>query len=106
MHLLPLPVAQPFLDMIGSKASGVYSSVPGPTSKLQWGGYCVASLRFLVPQRAGFATGLSAVSYAGDLYIGVSADEAALANVEGVISAWHDALQELERSVNGLGSGL
>jgi len=99
VHLLPCSISQPLLNFIGNKATGVFSSVPGPSSELQWGGRRVSSLRFLVPQRANFCVGLSAVSYAGDICISVSMDEATLANVQGVASAWQDALSELEDSV-------
>jgi len=96
MLLMPLCVAQPFLNWIGNKGSGVFSSVPGPTAPLHWGGSRVASLRFLVPQRSGIAVGLSAVSYAGSLRGAVSADAAALPEPQRVAEAWCKALEELE----------
>jgi len=99
MLLLPFSIAHPFLNFLGDKASGVFSSVPGPTEPLRWGGARVAGLRFLVPQRGGFALGLSVVSYCGTMRAAVSADAAALTEPGAVAEGWLAALQELEASV-------
>jgi len=96
--LLPFSIAHPFLNLIGDKASGVFSSVPGPSGELTWGGTRIAALRFLVPQRGGVALGLSTMSYGGVMRATVSADSATLQEPETVTKGWLAALEELEAS--------
>lgn len=96
--LLPSVIAQSLLNWIGDKATGVFSSLPGPSAELSWGGRCISSIGFLVPQRSGFAIGLSALSYAGKLRISVSGDMAAVSKPQLIVDGFHAALAELENS--------
>jgi len=102
LALLPFSLAEPLLNLISDKASGVFSSVPGPASTIHWGQHPISSLAFLVPQRSTVTVGFSALSYAGNLRIAVSADEAALRDPHPVVNGWQDALEELERAAEGI----
>eukprot|EP00403_Amphidinium_massartii_P029872 CAMPEP_0178389720 /NCGR_PEP_ID=MMETSP0689_2-20121128/10272_1 /TAXON_ID=160604 /ORGANISM="Amphidinium massartii, Strain CS-259" /LENGTH=495 /DNA_ID=CAMNT_0020010199 /DNA_START=30 /DNA_END=1515 /DNA_ORIENTATION=- len=96
MTLLPLPVADAILNFCGNKAMGVMSSVPGPRTPLLWGKWQVPSLIFLVPQRARVAVGLSMVSCADFVRVGVSVDEAVELDPDKMLQGWMEALEELE----------
>jgi diacylglycerol O-acyltransferase len=80
LGLLPARLEAPLLSFFARKASMVVTNVPGPRSPLVLAGEPVESAMFWVPHPATLGIGVSVLSYAGELRIGVRADEAVLAD--------------------------
>lgn len=71
----PRPVEGLAASFFGKKASLVLTNVPGPTARLSIAGIPIVRLAFWVPPAAGMGLGISILSYAGEVTIGVLADE-------------------------------
>jgi WS/DGAT/MGAT family acyltransferase len=78
MGLLPAALQAPFVDLVSRKATVVVSNVPGPRAPLTLCGQLVTGMYFWVPQSGSISTGLSLLSYAGNVYFGVISDRAVI----------------------------
>ena len=58
----------------GSKATAVMTNVPGPRQELYLAGKAMRSMMFWVPQAAHLGIGVSILSYAGQVRLGVVTD--------------------------------
>jgi WS/DGAT/MGAT family acyltransferase len=79
-HLLNIPVfkskllATAMAGMMTSKASLVVTNVPGPQAQVDIAGRKIRQAVFWVPQPVGWGLGISILSYAGEITLGVAAD--------------------------------
>lgn len=69
------------------KASLVFSNVPGPTRPLRIAGARIRRLLFWVPQSGRVALGVSVISFAGDLVIGVMSDAGRIPDPQSIADA-------------------
>ena len=79
-------------------ASLIITNVPGPVRELEIAGTRVRDLLFWVPCSGQLALGVSIVSYAGRVRLGIAADDAVLGGAEGVdrfLAALDDELSAL-----------
>jgi WS/DGAT/MGAT family acyltransferase len=60
--------------VLGAKSSAVITNVPGPTEPVYLAGARLTHLVFWVPQAGSVGLGISILSYAGDVTVGVAAD--------------------------------
>jgi len=60
--------------IIGTKATAVLTNVPGPPIPLYLAGQPIESLMFWVPQSGRLGLGISILSYAGNVYVGIATD--------------------------------
>ena len=67
-------------EVFGRKASLVVTNVPGPREPLYLGGKRLRDMMFWVPHPARLGVGLSILSYAGKVIVGVRIDEAVSKN--------------------------
>ncbi len=68
------------IDFYAQKCTAVLSNVPGPQSPLWLAGSRMRAMLFWVPQRANIGLGISILSFAGEVRVGVFADVAILAD--------------------------
>jgi len=71
---LPAAVEEPLIALFSAKASLVASNLPGPRQQLHIGGVGVSQLLFWVPQSGSIGTGVSMLTYNGQVQFGVIAD--------------------------------
>jgi diacylglycerol O-acyltransferase / wax synthase len=71
---LPAAVEDPVMTLFSAKASLVASNLPGPRSTLHVGGVPVTRLLFWVPPAGSIGTGVSMLTYRGQVQFGVIAD--------------------------------
>ena len=71
---LPAAMEAPLIDLFSAKASLVASNLPGPTRQLRIGGFGVSQVLFWVPQSGSIGTGVSMLTYNGQVQFGVIAD--------------------------------
>lgn len=89
MGLSPLVVERVLVEMFGAKGTFVMTNVPGPRQPLSLAGTPVAGIMAWVPQSAGIGVGISIMSYAGDVVVGVTVDEQVVGDPQPVLDAFH-----------------
>jgi diacylglycerol O-acyltransferase / wax synthase len=77
---LPPAVEPPAIALFSAKASLVASNLPGPTEALHLGGAPITQLLFWVPQSGDIGTGVSMLTYCGQVQLGVIADRQLIAD--------------------------
>jgi WS/DGAT/MGAT family acyltransferase len=70
----PQQVEEPVVELFGSKATAVMTNVAGPRDALYIAGSRIADMMFWVPQAGRLGLGVSILSYAGGVTLGVIAD--------------------------------
>ncbi len=70
----PAPVERLLLDVFGAKATLVLTNVRGPEAPIRIAGHRVDGLMFWVPQSGHLGLGVSVLSYAGAVRVGVASD--------------------------------
>lgn len=92
--LLPQGMQQPLLDLFSNKTSLVLSNVPGSRKPRYIAGSLVKQIMFWVPQAGDIGLGISLLSYAGNVQIGVKADRELLPAPVELINEILSALDE------------
>lgn len=86
-----------------TKASLVLTSVPGPRRPLRLAGHRVERMMFWVPHPASLGLGVSILTYAGEVVVGVRADAAVVPDPARLVRRFEEELGDL---VPELGAGL
>jgi len=76
----------------GSKATAVMTNVPGPRQELYLAGKAMRSMMFWVPQSAHLGLGVSVLSYAGQVRLGVATDVGLVPDPQSIINAFQDEM--------------
>jgi diacylglycerol O-acyltransferase len=99
--VLPEVVEHLATDVFAKKASMVVTNVPGPRSRLRLAGMEVDHVMFWVPHPATLGLGVSLLSYAGEVRIGVRADTA-VATEPAELITWFERELRAYREALGL----
>jgi hypothetical protein len=83
------------LQIFGSKATGVMTNVPGPREEIYLAGKAMRSMMFWVPQSAKLGLGVSILSYAGQVRLGVVTDSGLVPDPESIIDAFQQEMKEM-----------
>jgi diacylglycerol O-acyltransferase len=83
------------VQFFGSKATAVMTNVPGPKEPLYLAGVPMHSMMFWVPQSARLALGVSILSYAGQVRLGVATDAGLLPDPQAIIDAFDDEMKAM-----------
>ena len=89
------------LRFFGTKATAVLTNVPGPRQPLYIAGRRIDKLMFWVPQSGHMALGISILSYAGGVMLGVATDEGVVPDPERIVDAFKvefEAMRKAARS--------
>jgi len=92
---IPQEMQQHIVELFGSKGTAVVSNVPGPRVPMSLAGQAIDSLMFWVPQSGRLGLGVSILSYAGSVRIGVASDAGLPVQAEGLAGDIEAALDEL-----------
>jgi hypothetical protein len=95
MGLSPQMIQDLIVRIIGAKATAVLTNVPGPPIPLFMAGRPIESLMFWVPQSGRLALGISILSYAGNIYLGVATDAGLIPQPDELILAFYAEYDEL-----------
>jgi WS/DGAT/MGAT family acyltransferase len=80
------------LQLFGSKATAVMTNLPGPREEIFLAGKAMRSMMFWVPQSARLGLGVSILSYAGQVRLGVATDSGLVPDPESIIGAFHEEM--------------
>jgi diacylglycerol O-acyltransferase len=100
MGFAPVEVERLGLRFFGSKATAVLTNVPGPREPLYLAGRQVDKVMFWVPQSGRLGLGISILSYAGGVMLGVATDEGLVSDPEKIVGAFEKEFQSLKRAAH------
>jgi hypothetical protein len=83
------------VKMFGSKATAVLTNVPGPAFPLYLAGSKITGLMFWVPQSGRVSLGLSILSYAGKVFLGVATDAGLVPQPDAIIEGFYEEYEGL-----------
>ncbi len=89
-----------FIRLMGAKTSLVMTNVPGPRRCIYLAGSPLRGMMFWVPQSGRVGLGISILSYAGEVRLGLASDAGLVPDPERIAAAFEDefeALMELVR---------
>ena len=81
--------------IFGTKGTAVITSVPGPSRLLYLAGAAIRGITFWVPQSGRLGLGLSFMTYAGEVRLGVATDTGIVAEPARIVEAFEAELAEL-----------
>jgi diacylglycerol O-acyltransferase len=89
MGTVPPHLQDAMVGMFGAKATAVMTNVVGPKERLYLAGAPLKSLMFWVPQAGRLGIGVSILSYAGEVRIGLIVDEGLVPDPESILDSFH-----------------
>ena len=95
LTVLPQAVSRGLIDFLANKCTAVVTNVPGPQRDITLAGRRVRSLMFWVPQRADIGVGISILSFAGKVQIGVIADAGLVPDPQDLVRAFEEEFEAL-----------
>ena len=98
MGLAPVEVEQVGLRFFGSKATAVLTNVPGPRQPLYLAGRKIDRVMFWVPQSGHLGLGVSIISYAGGVMLGVATDAGLVPDPEKIVDAFKLEFEAMKKA--------
>jgi WS/DGAT/MGAT family acyltransferase len=89
---MPVAVEKRLVNYFGAKTATIVSNLPGPKDSLYIGGARLNRLVFWPPQSGGVGVGISLLSYAGSITVGVSADIQLIPDPQLLIAAFNEEI--------------
>jgi diacylglycerol O-acyltransferase / wax synthase len=83
------------VNLLGRNSTAVMTNVPGPRTHLYLCGSRIEDMIFWVPQSGRLALGVSILSYAGGIRIGVAADREVIPAPEDLVRGFQEAMEEM-----------
>ncbi len=97
MGLTPQQIEKVIVDIFAAKTSAVMTNVPGPRKPIYLAGQRLHSLMFWVPRAGDIGLGLSILSYAGNVYVGIATDAGLIPDPQAIVDEYHAELSDLMR---------
>ncbi len=89
--------------VVGAKSTAVVTNVPGPREPVRLAGARLSRIVFWVPQTGSVALGVSILSYAGEVTVGVAADRGVVPEPAVLADAFEQEIAALTRVRSGHG---
>jgi WS/DGAT/MGAT family acyltransferase len=89
------PVQDAILGLFAKKATAVMTNVPGPAAPLAFCGATLRQTMFWVPASGEIGVGVSVLSYAGGVQLGVITDEALCADPQAIVDRFAPEFEKL-----------
>ena len=91
----PAPIASRLVNTFGTRSTAVMTNVIGPQQQLYLAGSPLDALLAWAPTTGRMGLGVSILSYAGEVRLGVLTDQGLVPDPEAIISAFHTEFDEL-----------
>ncbi len=98
----PLALQRGVVKLLAAKTTAVMTNVPGPRTPLTLAGRPLRDLFFWVPQAGRVGIGISIMSYAGSVRIGIGTDAGLVPDPDVVVEGFESELTTLMRLGHGL----
>jgi WS/DGAT/MGAT family acyltransferase len=105
LTVLPQGVSRGLIDFLANKCTAVVTNVPGPQRDIALAGRRVRSMMFWVPQRADIGLGISILSFAGKVQVGVLADVTLVPDAGDLVRAFEAEFEAL-RAIDAAGPAM
>ncbi len=102
MGIVPIEVERIGVEFFASKASAIMTNVPGPRQKLYLAGSRIDKMMAWVPQSGRMGIGVSIISYAGDVMLGVITDAGLVPDPEVIIAGFHSEFLQLQQEIEAV----
>lgn len=89
------------VDILSSKVSAVMTNVPGPRERLHFLGNPVSRIMFWVPRAGDIGLGVSIISYADEVLLGVATDARMAPDPNVIVAGFHAELDALVEEFGG-----
>jgi diacylglycerol O-acyltransferase len=89
MGAVPKEIQDIAVALFQSKGTAVMTNVPGPKEKLYLAGAPLESVMFWVPQSGRLGLGVSILSYAGQVWLGIATDAGLVPDPDSIVQAFH-----------------
>jgi diacylglycerol O-acyltransferase / wax synthase len=83
------------VGIFGTKATAVMTNVPGPRETRYFAGKPIRGIMFWVPQSGRLGLGVSILSYASEVLVGIASDAGLVPDPETIVMAFHDELDSM-----------
>jgi WS/DGAT/MGAT family acyltransferase len=83
------------VSILGRRATAVMTNVPGPKKEIYLAGKAMRSLMFWVPQAGRLGLGVSIISYAGQVRLGVTTDSGLVPEPSAIVDEFQAEMNEL-----------
>lgn len=97
--MVPNEVEQFALSLFGAKATAVMTNVPGPRETIYLSGVPLKQLMFWVPQSGHLGLGVSIISYAGEVLLGVATDAGLVPDPDEIVKGFNREFKALLKLV-------
>lgn len=94
--LTPIQVERIIVTIFGMKCTLVMTNVPGPRQALYLAGEPIKTMMFWVPSPSNLSLGISILSYAGEVILGVATDASVVPDPEQIISLFQEEFLYLQ----------
>ncbi len=84
------------VNTLEPKATIVLTNVPGPPVPLYLAGQKISEMMFWVPQAGRLSVGISILSYAGNVFLGVATDAGLVPDPEVILAGIHEELERMK----------
>ena len=98
--MTPIEIQRIMVNVFGAKTTAVITNVPGPPEPLYMAGEMVDTFMFWVPQSGRVGLGISILSYAGKVRLGVVTDAGLIPDPELIIEGFYKELEDMMTLVN------
>jgi diacylglycerol O-acyltransferase len=95
MGLTPAQVEDIVVRIFAAKTSAVMTNVPGPRERIYLAGQPLRRIMFWVPQPGNLSLGVSIISYAGEVSVGIATDAGLVPDPGYIANAFNDELAYL-----------
>lgn len=92
---LPVDLQRRIVEVFGTKATAVVTNLPGPETPLALAGVPLRSFMFWVPRSGRLGLGLSLLSYAGQVRLGIAADRRRMGDPHALLEDFLECAAEL-----------
>ncbi len=93
----PRQIFELVVNLFSSKATAVVTNVMGPREPISFAGVQMKQAMFWVPCAGRLGLGVSLLSYAGDVWLGIYTDESIVADPDRLLEGFYEAIDELQR---------
>jgi WS/DGAT/MGAT family acyltransferase len=95
LGVAPRELQDALFSILGTKATALITNVIGPSKPIRLAGSLLQSLIFWVPQSGGVGLGISILSYAGQVRLGVLVDQDVVPDPEAIVAAFEEQVKTL-----------
>lgn len=100
MGMVPRRIENLILKIFGTKATAVMTNVPGPRETLTMAGKNITGMMFWVPQSGRLGLGVSILSYAGEVRLGIATDVGLVPDPDVIVQAFNDEFERFRAMVH------